>query len=251
MAIRCILLDIEGTIIPVAFVKEVLFPYAKQHMASYLEAHRTDQAVRRWAADCQETIAHESSVRPSYENLACLLSQWIENDRKHQSLKALQGMMWEEGYRTGVFTPELYEDVAPSLRRWRQAGLELAFYSSGSVDAQRLLLAHTTDGDLTPLCSDFFDTAMGSKTEATSYGRIANCLGLHPEEILFLSDVELELDAATAAGLQAIHVVRPGTIPGARHPVCSTFDELRRTDLPLAGMSAIPAPVTERSPAQP
>jgi len=238
MALRGILLDIEGTIIPVAFVKDILFPYAKKHMASFLAEHQTDEAVCRWAGECQETIAHESGTRPSYDKLADLLNEWIENDRKHQGLKALQGRLWEEGYRTGVFVPKLYDDVAPSLRRWRLAGLQLGVYSSGSVEAQRLLLAHTTEGNLTSLCSDFFDTGMGSKREPASYRRIAACLGLHSEETLFLSDVELELDAATAAGLQAIHVVRPGTTPSTRHPTCATFDDVCKTDLLVAPLSA-------------
>lgn len=234
MPIRCILLDIEGTIIPVSFVKDVLFPYAKKHIASFLHDHRGDQVVTRWASLCQETIAQESGVRPLYEDLAGILSQWIEGDRKHQGLKALQGMIWEEGYRAGAFAPCLYDDVTPSLRRWRQDGLELAIYSSGSEQAQRLLLGHTTDGDLTPLFSYFFDTGIGSKKEQASYSRIAGRMKLQPGEILFLSDAEPELDAATAAGLPAIHVVRPGTSPGSRHRSCITLDDLSRTDLPGA-----------------
>jgi enolase-phosphatase E1 len=141
--------------------------------------------------------------------------------------------------------------VTPSLRRWRQGGLELAIYSSGSEQAQRLLLGHTTDGDLTPLFSHFFDTAIGSKKEAASYSRIAGRMQLQPGEILFLSDVEPELDAAAAAGLLAVQVMRPGTNPGSRYLSCTTFDDLRRTDLPFAGISGVTAPVRERRPAQP
>lgn len=251
MARRCILLDIEGTIIPTAFVRDVLFPYAKKHIGSYLQAHRTDQAVRRWATVCQETVAQESGAWLSYDNLAGILSQWIEGDRKHQGLKALQGMMWDEGYRTGVFAPKLYDDVAPALRRWRHDGLELGIYSSGSEHAQRLLIGHTTDGDLTPLISHFFDTGIGSKKEPASYRRIADCLGFQPVDILFLSDAEPELDAADVAGLETSHVVRPGTSPGSHHPVCSTFDDLCRTDLPGADITALAAPSTESPPAQP
>jgi enolase-phosphatase E1 len=251
MTLRCILLDIEGTIIPVAFVRDALFPYAKKRIASFLHDHRTDQQVRRWAAACQETVAQESGVWLSHENLAGILSQWIEGDRKHQGLKALQGMIWEEGYRTGVFAPKLYDDVAPVLRRWQQGSLTLALYSSGSEQAQRLLLANTTDGDLTLMFSHFFDTGIGSKTDPASYRRIADCLGFHSEEILFLSDVELELDAAAAAGLQAIHVVRPGTNPSTRYPHCSTFDDLCGTDLPVAEINALAAPSKEDPPAQP
>jgi enolase-phosphatase E1 len=251
MTIRCILLDIEGTIIPATFVRDVLFPYAQKHMASFLHDHQIDPQVRQWAAVCHETIAQESGVLLSYENLAGILNQWMEKDRKHQGLKALQGMIWEEGYRTGAFVPELYHDVAPSFRRWRQEGLTLALYSSGSEQAQRLLLAHTTDGDLTPMVSHFFDTGIGSKTHLASYKRIADGVGFQPEDILFLSDVEPELEAATNAGLQAIHVVRPGTNPSARHPHCSTFDELRRTDAPVMEINALAAPLKEHLPARP
>ena len=251
MAIRCILLDIEGTIIPATFVKDVLFPYAQTHMASFLHDHRIDQQVRQWAAVCHETIAQESGVLLSYENLAGVLIQWMEGDRKHQGLKALQGMIWEEGYRTGAFVPELYDDVAPSFRRWRQEGLTLALYSSGSEQAQRLLLANTTDGDLSPMVSHFFDTGIGSKTSLSSYRRIADGLGIHSENILFLSDAEPELEAATTAGLQAIHVVRPGTNPSARHPHCSTFDELCRTDAPVTEINTLAAPLKEHLPARP
>jgi len=250
MAIRCILLDIEGTIIPVTFVRDVLFPYAKKHIASFLHDYRIDPQVRQWAAVCHETIAQESGVVLSYENLAGVLSQWMEGDRKHQGLKALQGMIWEEGYRTGAFVPELYDDVAPSFRRWRQEGLTLAMYSSGSEQAQRLLLAHTTDGDLTPMISHCFDTGIGSKINPASYKRIADCLGLHSEEILFLSDAEPELDTATTADLQAIHVVRPGTNPSARHPCCSTLNDLRKTDMPLAEVNMLAAPSKAHPPAR-
>ena len=229
MALRGILLDIEGTILPKAYVTEVLFPYAQKHLATYLHAHQKDQTVRRWAAMCQETIAKESGAWLSYDDMAGILTQWMTGDRKHQGLKALQGMIWEEGYRTGVFAPDLYGDVVPALRRWRQDHLHLAIYSSGSEQAQRLLLEHTTEGDLTPLFSHFFDTSMGSKLEPASYRRIADSLGFQPADVLFLSDAEPELDAAAAAGLLATQVVRPGTDPGARYPTVPTLDSLFRS----------------------
>lgn len=229
MALRSILLDIEGTILPKAYVTEVLFPYARKHLATFLHAHQKDQTVRRWASMCQETIAKESGAWLSYDNLAGILTQWMMGDRKHQGLKALQGMIWEEGYRTGVFAPELYDDVVPALRRWRQKHVLLAIYSSGSEDAQRLLLEHTTEGDLTPLFSHFFDTGIGSKLESASYGRIAAHLEFQPTEVLFLSDAEPELDAAVEAGFLTSQVVRPGTDPGAHHPTVSTLDDLFRS----------------------
>ena len=233
MALRGILLDIEGTILPKTYVTEVLFPYAQKHLAAYLHTHQHDQTVRRWAGMCQETIAKESGVWLSYDDMAGILTQWMTGDRKHQGLKALQGLIWEEGYRTGVFAPHLYGDVVPALHRWRQEHLQLAIYSSGSEQAQRLLLEHTTDGDLTPLFSHFFDTGIGSKLEPGSYGRVADRLGVPPADMLFLSDAEPELDAAAAAGVLATQVVRPGTHPGAHHPTVSTFDDLFRPSLAL------------------
>jgi enolase-phosphatase E1 len=226
MGIRCVLLDIEGTILPVAFVRDVLFPFAQRHMASFLRAQQGNPAARRWATVCLDTIAQEEGQAPSYEELAIVLHRWIEEDRKHPGLKALQGMIWEEGYRTGAFAPTLYEDVVPALHRWREDGLRLALYSSGSEQAQRLLLEHTTGGDLTGLFSSYFDTSVGAKTEAEAYRRITSSLHLRPEEVHFLSDSEPELDAAAASGLRTTQVVRPGTQPGTRHPICSALDDI-------------------------
>lgn len=228
--IRCVLMDIEGTIIPVAFVRDVLFPYAKHRLAAFLREQHEEAAVRQWAEVCQDTVILELGRRPDYEELSDILSRWIEEDRKHPGLKGIQGMIWQEGYRTGAFAPDLYREVAPALDRWRRNGLRLALYSSGSEQAQRLLLEHTTDGNLTELFSNFFDTRIGAKSETASYQRIANHMAVRAEEILFLSDIEAELDAAAAAGLQTAHIVRPGTLPGTRHRMCSTFDDLSRAD---------------------
>lgn len=241
MPIRGLLLDIEGTIIPVTFVRDVLFPYAKRHMVSFLREHSEEQVVGRWAAACLETVAQESGTRPSADRLPDILLDWIDHDRKHPGLKALQGMIWEAGYRSGDFSPALYDDVAPSLRRLHLTGWQLAVYSSGSEQAQKLLLQHTTDGDLTPLFSHFFDTGVGSKQEPGSYRRIAERMELRPENLLFLSDAEPELDAAAAAALQTLHVVRPGTNPGVRHPIRSTLADLPELAPPSAGNRSLGA----------
>ena len=228
--IRCVLMDIEGTIISVAFVREVLFPYAKHRLAAFLQEQQQKPAIRQWAEACQDTVTQELGQRPAYEELSDILGRWIEEDRKHPGLKAIQGMIWQEGYRTGAFTPDLYDDVVPALDRWRRNGLRLALYSSGSEQAQRLLVEHTTDGDLTGLFSNFFDTRIGAKTERASYRHITDRMALRSEDILFLSDTETELDAAAAAGLQTTHIVRPGTHPGTRHPISSTFDSFSLKD---------------------
>jgi enolase-phosphatase E1 len=228
--IRCVLMDIEGTIISVAFVREVLFPYAKHRLATFLREQQDLPALRQWAEACQDTVAQELGRRPSYEELPGILCRWIEEDRKHPGLKAIQGMIWHEGYRAGAFTPGLYEDVVPVLNRWRRNGLRLALYSSGSEQAQRLLVEHTTDGDLTGLFSNFFDTHIGAKTESASYRRIGQILTLSSKDILFLSDIEAELDAAAEAGFNTTQIVRTGANAGTAHPVCSNFSDMPHFD---------------------
>jgi enolase-phosphatase E1 len=171
-------------------------------------------------------VAQENGRRPSHEELPDILSRWIEEDRKHPGLKAIQGMIWHEGYRAGAFAPGLYDDVVPALNRWRGNGLQLALYSSGSEQAQRLLVGHTTDGDLTDLFSNFFDTSIGAKTETASYRRIGQILALSSKDILFLSDIEAELDAAAEAGFNTTQIVRAGTNAGTAHPVCSNFGDI-------------------------
>lgn len=199
--ITTILTDIEGTTSSISFVKDVLYPYARAALPGFVRAHGQQPEVRRWldavaieisASACQDAVIVET------------LQGWIDQDRKHTALKALQGMVWEAGYRDGDFTAPLYPDVAPALRAWHAAGHRLAVYSSGSVAAQKLLFSHTDAGDLTPLFSAFFDTEIGGKREADSYRSIAGQLAVAPDALLFLSDVVAELDAARAAGLRTV-----------------------------------------------
>ena len=208
-----ILTDIEGTTSSISFVKDVLFPYARAKLPAFVRAHGQEPAVRRWldavaieisASACQDAVIVEA------------LQGWIDEDRKHTALKALQGMVWEAGYREGDFTAPLYADVAPALRAWHAAGHRLAVYSSGSVPAQKLLFAHTDAGDLTPLFSGFFDTEVGGKREAESYRAIAARLAASPGDVLFLSDVVAELDAARAAGMRTVLLDRRDDYPQPR-----------------------------------
>ena len=205
-----ILTDIEGTTSSISFVKDVLFPYARAKLPAFVREHGHDPEVRRWldavaveisASACQDAVIVET------------LQGWIDEDRKHTALKALQGMVWQAGYREGDFTAPLYPDVAPALRAWHAAGHTLAVYSSGSVPAQKLLFAHTDAGDLTPLFSGFFDTEVGGKREAASYRVIAAKLARQPGDILFLSDVVAELDAARDAGLRTVLLDRREDYP--------------------------------------
>jgi enolase-phosphatase E1 len=211
-----IVTDIEGTTTPIAFVHELLFPYARARLPAYVAANPNDPDVleaARLAADG--------------DALAALLG-WMDADAKVAPLKSLQGRLWHEGYRTGALQAVLYPDVAPALRRWYAAGKRLCVYSSGSVEAQKLLFGHTAEGDLCPLFSAYFDTRTGPKREPASYTSIAGAIGVAPSACLFLSDVEAELDAASKAGMQTCQLVRPedGTIPSKRHPGHADFSAI-------------------------
>jgi len=224
--VQYVLMDIEGTLISVAFVREILFPFAKHRLAAFLHERRHDADVLRWTAVCRDAIEHETGTRPAYEALPVILTGWIDQDRKLAGLKALQGMIWDEGYRQRAFVPELYGDVLPALTQWRARGIRLGIYSSGSEQAQQLLFTHTNVGDVTSLFEHFFDTSVGEKQAASSYRTISERIGLPPHHIFFLSDAERELDAAGLTGFRTAHIVRPGTDASTRHPVHPDFTDL-------------------------
>jgi enolase-phosphatase E1 len=236
-----ILLDIEGTTTPIAFVHEVLFSYARSQVGNYLAAH----------FDSAETIAdlarlrdeHAVDTKQGLEPPALLdgprdveidsiteYVRWlIERDRKSMDLKSLQGKIWQDGYLDGTLKAQVFADVPRALERWHHAGLKISIFSSGSVLAQRLLFAHTEAGDLTGYIDSYFDTTNGSKTEVESYRRIASGLGLRAEEVLFVSDVVGELDAASAAVMQTLLCLRPGNQVQSfsqQHQIIQSFDEL-------------------------
>jgi enolase-phosphatase E1 len=219
---RAILTDIEGTTTSIAFVKEVLFPFARAHLPGHVAAYAADPEVRRCLDDARATAGD-----PALSDVAvvALLLRWIDEDRKATPLKTLQGLVWAAGYRSGELVAHVYDDAALALRAWHAAGLPLHVFSSGSVAAQRLLFGHTTHGDLTPLLGSYFDTTTGSKLEAGSYRAIARALGLPHEALLFLSDHTGELDAAAAAGMRTICLDRGEAVipPNTPHRRVSTF----------------------------
>ncbi|WP_437280575.1 acireductone synthase [Sorangium sp. So ce375] len=227
LPVRAVLVDIEGTTTDVRFVHETLFSVARRDLAAYVSAHagRPEvEAARRAVA--RERGESERDV--SDGELSAALLAWIDEDRKETTLKALQGKIWRSAYESGGLRSHVYADVEPALRRWRDLGVTLAVFSSGSVEAQELLFRHTTSGDLTGLFAAFFDTTTGPKREAGAYERIAEALRVLPGEVLFLSDVVAELDAAAAAGMETVQVLRPGTKrdPESRHRVAERFDEI-------------------------
>ena len=221
--IKAVLTDIEGTTSSISFVKDVLFPYSRERLAEFVKLRRGDAAVAKLLDDARALAGSALSEQELIERLR----QWIDEDRKSTPLKSLQGLIWEHGYEHGDFHGHVYEDAARCLRSLKAKGLRLYVYSSGSVHAQKLLFAHTQFGDLTPLFSGYFDTHIGLKREAESYRKIAASIGLPGAEILFLSDIEEELDAARAAGFGTLKLVRDGTLPPSRHPQAADFDAVR------------------------
>jgi len=201
---QAILTDIEGTTSSISFVKDVLFPYARRALPGFVRAHGNEPSVRKWL----DAVAAENGGMCRDEMIVEVLQGWIDQDRKHTALKALQGMIWAAGYDSADFTAHIYPDAAPALRKWHDAGLPLYVYSSGSVPAQRLFFGHSDAGDLTGLFSGWFDTEVGGKRESGSYRRIAELIDIPGGEILFLSDVVEELDAAREAGLDTVLVDR-------------------------------------------
>ncbi len=218
---RVVLTDIEGTTTPISFVKEILFPFARARIADYIRARRTDPAVVQIIADASEGTG-------DVERAISALIAWSDTDTKIGPLKSLQGLIWEDGYRENVLKAPVFADAAAALRAWHADSIRLAVYSSGSVLAQKRLFTSSDRGNLTSLFSGFFDTAVGAKREAAAYTRIAQDLGVAPGEILFLSDVPEELDAAKAAGFGALHLVRPseGSQATTRHGHVASFAEI-------------------------
>ncbi len=220
--IRAILVDIEGTTSSIRFVHDVLFPYARQRLPAFVVTHGDRPEVQHWL---HEAAREAGLVAAEQQEMIDLLVGWIDADRKSTALKALQGMIWEEGYRSGEFRAHVYDDAVARLREWHARGIPMYVYSSGSVAAQKLFFSHSEAGDLEPLFSGHFDTETGAKRETGSYRRIAEAIGVPAREILFLSDIVEELDAAAAAGLRTTLLARaPGRCPqGATHPCVADF----------------------------
>jgi enolase-phosphatase E1 len=222
--IGAILTDIEGTTTSVSFVFDVLFPYAREHLAEFVRDHAAEPAVREQL----DAVSAEAGRELTVDEAITQLIAWIDADRKVTPLKALQGMIWAAGYRDGGFTGHLYPDAAAKLREWHDAGIDLYVYSSGSVQAQQLLFGHSDAGDLTPLFKGWFDTRVGAKREAASYRNISTQIDHPASEILFLSDIVEELDAAREAGMQTCRLVRDGApCSTASHPEVADFDAIR------------------------
>lgn len=205
---QAIVTDIEGTTSSLSFVKDVLFPYARAHLPDFVRRHAQDAEV----TELLDATRQISGADLDNEQLIAQFVDWIDRDQKITPLKSLQGLIWQDGYRQGAFKGHVYPDAAEGLKHWHTQGYRLYVYSSGSVYAQKLLFGHTEYGDLTPLFSGYFDTHIGGKQDAASYRAIARQIGLPAADILFLSDIEAELNAARAAGFDTCWLVRDQAI---------------------------------------
>jgi enolase-phosphatase E1 len=225
MTVRAVLTDIEGTTSSISFVKDVLFPYARRHLPAFVATHADKPYVQHWL---HEAAREAGLVSASQQEIIALLQRWIDEDRKATPLKALQGMIWEDGYRSGEYRAHVYPEVAQRLRDWKARNVDLYVYSSGSVPAQKLFFGHSEAGDLTPLFSGYFDTEIGAKRDPAAYRRILAAIGRAGEDVLFLSDVVEELDAARAAGMRTTLLARtPASCPaGGTHACVADFDAI-------------------------
>jgi len=230
MTVKLILTDIEGTTSSIAFVKDVLFPYAAQHLPDYIRNHLSDPQVQeQLTATAQLAAAEGLNIDASdHEALIALLQEWIAADRKVTPLKALQGLIWESGYKNRDYAAHMYADATEYLQRWHANGIPLYVYSSGSVQAQKLFFGYSQDGDLLPLFSGHFDTLVGGKREVGSYRNILAELqkqhDIQAADVLFLSDIAEELDAAREAGMQTCWLVRDGALPqNPTHTAVNSF----------------------------
>lgn len=202
--IKAIVTDIEGTTSSLSFVKEVLFPYAYQHLADFVRRHAQDPEIQVLL----RATAEQADIMPDTETVIVQLLDWIRSDTKATPLKTLQGLIWAAGYQQGDFTGHVYPDAVECLKTWHQQGFALYVYSSGSIHAQQLLFGHTEYGNLNPLFSGYFDTQIGAKRDIESYQRIAQKIALPAQNIAFLSDIKEELDAAASAGFKTFWLKR-------------------------------------------
>ncbi|NPE51721.1 acireductone synthase [Dickeya dadantii] len=221
--INAIVTDIEGTTSDIRFVHNVLFPYARARLADAVAQAERDQEIA-----AALTLARQELGQPDATpaQLLAAFNQFMDEDRKSPALKLLQGIIWRSGYRNGDFRGHVYDDVAPQLRAWRQQGIALYVYSSGSVEAQHLLFGHSDAGDLRPLFSDYFDTRVGAKRETASYHNIARAIGLPAGALLFLSDIRQELDAAEQAGWHTCQLIRDDADTDSHHRQVNRFDQI-------------------------
>jgi len=232
-SIRGVLLDIEGTTSSISFVYDVMFPFARKHFAGYLEQHwdsaPVQEAVSMLLQDDEE-LSENSDPKLYRDGVVKCLLRLMDDDVKATGLKKMQGLVWQEGFTSGEMVAHVYDDVRPAIEAWKADGKDVRIYSSGSIHAQKLFFEHSVAGDMLPLFSGHYDTTTGPKKETDSYLQIAEAFGIPASEILFVSDIEAELDAAIEAGMQTALSIRPGNKPlhdAQRYQTVESFAEIK------------------------
>ncbi len=224
--IKAVLTDIEGTTSSIQFVHKVLFPYAREALGSFIRESQDPEVQYLVNKLWVERLEGETGSKPDFAKVTELLQDWIDNDLKEPILKALQGKVWRAGYEAKAYLGHVYPEVKEVFMIWKQLGLKIAIYSSGSVEAQKLIFGYSESGDLTPLLDSYFDTSVGTKREPKSYEAIREALELPAEEILFLSDIKEELDAARAIGMRTIQLLRDPRPSLGDHDTAETFADV-------------------------
>jgi enolase-phosphatase E1 len=220
-------MDIEGTTTSISFVHDILFPYSKENLKSFILRNIKNPEVINCLTLTKKTALEENQKNLCEIEAQDLLLQWIKEDRKHPALKTLQGLIWEEGYLKGEIKGHVYTDVPNALKNWKAKGIVLGVYSSGSVKAQHLIFEYSIEGNLRNFFSNHFDTEIGGKREHDSYVLIAKKLNVPTNEILFLSDIKEELDAAKQAGMQTIQLVRLKNVVTGEHETIENFSQIK------------------------
>jgi len=239
---RGILLDIEGTTSSISFVYDVMFPFARRELETYLDEQFQSQEMLQ----ARETIARDigfasfdewsdgsTDERQQKQLVRDEIVRLMDGDVKATGLKQVQGYIWRTGFHSGELKSHVYDDVPPAIRSWSAAGQDIRIYSSGSVGAQMLFFGHTIHGDLLPLFGGHYDTTTGAKQEPASYVKIAGEFAFAPAEILFISDVADELDAAISAGMRTALCVRPtdgAPAQNSQHPEITDFSQINLFD---------------------
>lgn len=224
--IKAIVTDIEGTTSSLSFVKDVLFPYARERIDAYVRQNANVAKVKQQLDEVRKIAGNSLDL----EAIATLLCQWIDEDQKITPLKTLQGYIWQAGYEAGDFTGHVYQDAAQCLREWNNQGIKLYVFSSGSVKAQKLIFSYSDFGDLTSLFSGYFDTQIGTKRDPEAYRHIVAETGFAADEVLFLSDIVEELQAADVAGMKICQLVREGQAAWHGCSQVNSFDQIDLTE---------------------
>ncbi len=232
---QAVLLDIEGTTSSISFVYDVMFPFVRKHVSTFITEQWDDdelkQTVAQMAMDQGVDLAswlNDSDPGKLQQAVVEHVLRLMDSDAKTTGLKSLQGQIWKSGFQSGELVGHLFPDVAPAIQRWKLAGLRIYIYSSGSIAAQKLYFANSQSGNLLPFLEGHFDTTIGGKKEATSYTAIASQIGILPREVLFISDIVEELDAARQVGMNTAYSIRPGnhTVECDRHPSMDNFGQI-------------------------